>query len=186
MYQRKMELKKMSKEILHQKLTQISSELNIKFTETNFENIQSLKKTFPDNILIEVLAKSWLNKPTLLDYNGNYLFKLEEFDEDGFPTTDSINYILGFVDLETILIDKDFQHLSQEGFLQLAYTVCGDYLVIDMTSKDFYLGIISHEYIWGEKFSLRKLFSKLLTFNEFLDYLLENRYIDFSPPQLKD
>ena len=164
---------------LSEKISTISNQFKLGMIKADAHASKRITSSYQNSSLIESLNEKWFKQPTLLNYSQKYSFCYEKYDDDGLPSEDSINYVLGFADLNTIAADEELDYLCSNGFFQIAYTSSGDYLLIDMESTDYQLGLVNHSKIWEKDPNIRKSWSPCFSFETLLDKIINNKPLGF-------
>lgn len=154
-------------ENLSQIMEDIKSKFDIEVGHSNDTDIDALNSLNLNKSLHNLLSGNWFKETTTFVFNDKYLIHAYEYDEDGLPTEGTIDYTVGFGCLNTIVNDEEFVPLKNAEFLQIAFLERGDYVVIDLKSKDFEVGYLDHEYIWSNP-DYRKFYTKITTLEKYL------------------
>ena len=157
-------------------LQRLSKKLGIPLDKISEEGALNLKK-FYKNYDIDFILNSWFTKEFLLiKEEGNYVAKIQTYDDDGFPQI--LNWHIDFGRVEIVEGDEFISHYSKAGFLQIGAAQNGDPLVLDLESKTIDIGYLSHEYVWGDKsIDIRKNFQKFTSFSKFIERIINNQII---------
>lgn len=152
---------------LYQIINDIKSKFGIEIGHASENDIISLNSLNLNKSLLSLFSNNWFKETTTFVFNDKYLIHAYEYDEDGLPTEDTIDYTVGFGCLNAIVNDEEFVPLKNAEFLQIAFLERGDYVVIDLKSKDFEVGYLDHEYIWSNP-DYRKFYTKITTLEKYL------------------
>jgi hypothetical protein len=162
---------------LKNQLLDLKDKFDIPMSIADSEDSEMLKNLYNSSSTLDSLCLCWFSEDFLLDMkDGKYFGKYQEYDENGYPTDETMNSCYFIGSIKTISTDKqDLPGLSNNGLLQIGCTESGDYLVIDLYKEDTTVGLVEHELLWSGNKSYRECFKKLCTFSVFLDMILNDK-----------